>query len=161
MVNAFVITEKDEAAARKQIKVLNGSGKVSTSGGGTVQPPTSKSSGDSNWISSFETRLSEIREELFQTKRDHENRFAQLEKQLHRNKGDLLDFLNNSKEQDLMVELSRYGLVKGKVEAICSARSQKQNRKFDSYQDVVKTTKGFGAEGMVRLIDAWTNTNRS
>jgi hypothetical protein len=159
MVNAFVVAAKDEAIAQKQIQALRKTGE-------SAEVQTTKSSGSKDqssvWISSFETRFSEFREEFFQTKREHEYRFGQLEKNLEKSKGDLLDFLNTSDNQKLLTELPRYGVSQVKIiEAIYEARSQKQNNKFDTYQDVVKATKGFGAEGMLKLIDAWARANKS
>ena len=151
MVNAFVVSVKDEAIVQKQIQSLRGSSEKIVS----LEPRETEQSSSSTWISSFETRLSEIREVLSQTKREHEYRFVQLEKNLE--KGDLLEFLNTSDKQKLLTELPRYGFSKVKIiEAIYDARSQKEHNKFDSYQDVVKATKGLGEASMLKLIDAWS-----
>ncbi len=156
MVNAFVILPKDEPAAHDQINVLKGS---STN---IIEPLVDK--GSSGWISSFEERLSKINEELLNAKLQNDNRFAQIEKTIKKpEKVNLLDFLNSSDKQTLIDQLPRYGVsnARGIPEKIYDVRKQKESMKFDSYQDVVKLTKGFGAAGMLKLIDAWLLFNNS
>jgi len=153
MVNAFVVAVKDESIVQKQIQSLRGGSEKIVS----LEPRETEQSSSSTWISSFETRLSEIREVLSQTKREHEYRFVQLEKNLEKDQGDLLEFLNTSDKQKLLTELPRYGFSKVKIiEAIYDARSQKQGNRFSGYQDVVKATKGLGEASMLKLIDAWS-----
>lgn len=166
LVNAFVVSSKDEAVIQEQIRLLKDLNHSSKSTqrkldqNASEEPKDKARNGD--WISSFETRLSEIREELFQTKRDHEYRFTQLEKNFQEKQQiDLLTLLNTSKKQALVDELARYGIPKAKVEAIYEAKTQKEQKKFDSYQDVVKATQGLGAGGMLRLIDAWARAHRA
>ncbi len=164
MVHAFVITSKDEAVIQKQVHFLRNLHE-STDVPNEKLLKTSESTDQgrsSDWISSFETRLSEIREELFQAKRDHEYRFTKLEKNFQKKqKSDLLDLLNNLEKQDLIDELSRYGLARAKSEAIYNARNQKEYKTFSDYQDVVNATKGLGSSGILRLIDAWGRINRT
>lgn len=159
MVNAFLISPKNEAVIRKQVQALGGLDKLND----VVNKQYLKASDskaherNSDWIASFETRLSEIREELFQTKRAHEYRFTQLEKNFQEQQQvELLDLLNTLEKETLIEQLSRYGVAKAKGEAIYNARNQKKHKKFDGYQDVVKATNGWGNDGMLRLVDAWT-----
>lgn len=163
MVNAFLVTSSDEAVIQNQIELLNSTYRK-TSDSRAEESSQHGNRGDgknSEWISSFEKRLGEVREELFQVKRDHEYRFTRLEKDLDESsKLDLLELINTLDSSDLVSELSRYGVTKGKVEAIHNARSSKERGKFDSYQDVVKSTKGLGAEGVLNLIDAWERINK-
>lgn len=163
MVNAFVISPKNESVIHKQIQVLGGLDKITdTSSDHPLRDAESTQERNSDWIASFETRLSEMREELFQTKRNHEYRFTQIEKNIQeKQQADLLDLLNTLEKQELIDQLSRYGIAKVKVEAIYTARNQKENKKFDSYHDVVKATKGLGADGILRLIDAWARVNKT
>lgn len=157
MVNAFVIAKAEESIVQKQIEALRDSGLSAT----VVSNEATNRDGGSSWIGSFETRLGEIREELFQTKRNHEYRLVQLEKNFEKSKGDLLDFLNTTEKQNLLAELPRYGTKVKIIEAIHDARSKEHGKKFDSYQDVVKATKGFGSSGMLSLIDAWARVNKA
>jgi hypothetical protein len=163
MVNAFVTASKDEIAIQKQIQILGSH--LPTNG---IDEPTLKvseskiQSQSSDWIGSFETRLSEVREELFQAKRDYEYRFVQLEKNFQEKKQiDLLDMINSLEKQGLIEQLSRCGMAKAKIEAIYDARNQKESKKFDDYQDIEKTTKGLGSSGILRLIDAWERIHKA
>ncbi|WP_373525875.1 hypothetical protein [Nostoc sp.] len=163
-VNAFVISSKNEAVIQKQIQVLNDSNKLSDDSNqqSSTVPKSTNQERNSDWITSFEMRLSEIREILFQTKRDHEYRFIQIDKNFQeKQKLDLLDLLNTLEKQVLIEQLSRYGIQKDKIEAIYNARNQKEHKKFDSYQDVVKVTKGLGAGGMLGLVDVWARANKT
>ena len=163
MVNAFLVTSSDEAVIQEQIKVLKSSYQLGFDSSEQVSPQTAhrKDGGNNEWISSFEKRLSEMREEFFQVKRDHEYRFTSLEKNIDKPaKLDLLEMINALDRVELISELSRYGIAKGKVEAICDARNNKEDNKFDSYQDIVKLTKGMGAGGILSLIDAWERINK-
>lgn len=154
MVSAFVVSSKEETAIKKQIQLLR---RDEFSGISPSKPPRDDEE-SSNWISSFETRLSEIREVLFQTKREHEYRFDQIEKHFaEKQQSDLLDMLNTLEKQDLIVQLSRCGLAKVKAEAIYNARDEQE---FDSYQDVAKRTKGIGASGILSLIDNWMRIHK-
>lgn len=163
-VNAFVISSKNEAVTQKQIQALSDSNRLSDNlSEQNLEVPKSTDQGNnSDWITSFEMRLSEIRETLFQTKRDHEYRFIQIDKNFQEKQQlDLLDLLNTSEKQVLIDQLSRYGIQKSKIEAIYNARNQKEHKKFDSYQDVVKVTKGLGADGMLGLVDVWARANKT
>lgn len=158
MVNAFIASLKEEHKIQDQIQSLQASEESPKPVFDVTSsiPKSKEELRSSDWISSFETRLSEIREELFQTKRNHEYRFTQLEKNLEEaEKLDLLDLLNTLGKQDLISQLSRCGIPSAKIEAIYNARTQKSNKKFDSYRDVVDSTKNFGDKGMLGLIDAW------
>lgn len=153
MVHAFLVDPKDEASIHEQIKILRGVDQ-------NLPTTTSISGPDNNWISSFETRLSEIREIFFQTKRDHEYRFTQIERDVNDSSQlDLLDLINTLDRQRLLAELSRYGLAKSKIEMIFDARKTRDSEKFESYQDIVSSTKGFGPSGMLNLIDSWKRFN--
>jgi len=164
MVNAFIISPRNEAAIQQQIQILRGSNTdTDTSTEKRLQAQSSiLQVKASDWMTSFETRLSEIREELFQTKRNQEYRFNQIEKNLgEKHQGDLLDLLNALEKQDLVDQLRRYGIAKVKAEAIYNARNQKEHKKFDGYLDIVKATRGLGADGILGLIDAWSRAYRT
>lgn len=152
MVYAFIINEKDEKGIREQLKILRPSNKEVA--------PAKIVNPDSTWISSFETRLSEIREVLFQANRENDYRFKQLEKIGNTSeKMELLDLINTLDFPKLVAELSRYGLVKGKAEAIFEARQLQDDKLFRNYQDIVKATKGLGPGGILNLIDSWNRFN--
>ena len=156
MVNSFVISPKDESTVNEQINFLRKSDKP------IIEPlPKSENiDGVSNWITSFENRLSEMREVIFQNNQTNESRFKQLETIIQKPKENLLDMINTLKKEDLIQQLSRYGLPKKKVEAIYDAREQRKEKKFEGYSDVVKSTKGLGADSFISFIDAWENLHK-
>ena len=157
MVNSFVISPKDESTVNEQINFLRKSDNLIIE----RLPEIEKTDGISNWITSFENRLSEMREVIFQNNQSNESRFNQLEKNLvQKSKENLLDMINTLKKEDLIQQLSRYGLPKKKVEAIYDAREQRKEKKFEGYSDVVKSTKGLGADSFISFIDAWENLHK-
>ncbi len=152
MVYAFIINENDEKGIREQLKILRPSNKEAI--------PAKTMNPESTWISSFETRLSEIREVLFQTNRENDQRFKQLEKNENTSeKMELLDLINTLDLPKFVAELSRYGLAKSKAEAMFEARQLQDNKVFSNYQDIVKATKGLGPGGILNLIDSWNQFN--
>jgi len=158
MVNSFVIPPKDESTVNEQINFLRQSDKLID-----LSSTTDKTEGISNWITSFENRLSEMREVIFQNNQSNESRFKQLETNLvEKPKENLLDIINTSEKDVLIQKLSYYRLHKKKIEAIYDAREQKKDKKFDNYSDVVKSTKGkgFGVGAFISLIDAWENSHK-
>lgn len=148
MVNAFIIASKeDEKGVIEQIQIL----------GKTANPlPPEEINSLSHWITSFEQRLSELRETSFQNQRDYDYRLRQIEAMVGtKDRGDLLNALNTLEEQELVAELLKCGIESKKVEAIYAARQKKENHRFSSYQDLIKSTKGLGEKGFVRLLDYW------
>ena len=78
MVNSFVISPKDESTVNEQINFLRKSDKPIIN----PLPKSENIDGISNWITSFENRLTEMREVIFQNNQSNESRFNQLEKNL-------------------------------------------------------------------------------
>jgi hypothetical protein len=157
MVNSFVISPKDESTVNQQINFLRKSDNPIID----PLPKSENMDGISNWITSFENRLTEMREVIFQNNQSNESRFNQLEKNLvQKPKENLLDVINTLKKEVLIQQLSRYGLPKKKVEAIYEAKEQKKDKKFEGYSDVVKSTKGLGADSFIGFIDAWENLHK-
>lgn len=163
MVNAFVVSNDDQKTIQEQIDVLKSFYQTETvlepnTGTSEQGNHTSTDGKDMDWIGSFEKRLSEVREEFFQVKRDHEYRFIQLEKDV-REDTDLLELINTLDKVSLTSELFRYGFAKTKAEAVYNARESKAEKKFEDYQDIVKSTQGLGAGGVLNLIDYWKRIN--
>ncbi|MEB3123274.1 MAG: hypothetical protein VKL41_18880 [Snowella sp.] len=156
MVNSFVISPKDESTVNEQINFLRKSDKPIIN----PLPKSENVDGISNWITSFENRLSEMREVIFQNNQTNESRFKQLETIIQKPKENLLDMINTLKKEDLIQQLSRYGLPEKKLELIYDAREQKKDKKFEGYSDVVKSTKGVGADSFIGFIDTWENLHK-
>ena len=159
MVNAFIIKPKeDEALARQQIEALN-NGSSSTSPVQPVSPDETGSKGaqdqkrPSEWISSFEARLSDNRNEIDTKTRELERRLTQLEKTIINKHVDLLDLINTLAKDELVTRLIFYGADSGKAKAILQARNGKESGKFISYADLLDSTKGLAAKGLLTMID--------
>lgn len=115
-----------------------------------------------NFVISSEARINEMREKLFQAERKFEAGITQVEKLVQKEKApkDLLEIINSFEPDRLAAQLTFYGADKAKVEAICQARRQKENGGFETYQELLKATKGLGEKGLVVLIDRARSYNR-
>lgn len=167
MVNAFIIKPKeDEALARQQINALNQAESANNATGNHNAPPAATVSVDQHrsteWITSFELRLSDTRSEVATKTRDLEYRLSQLEKTIDaRNKhSDLLDLINSLKEDELIARLRFYGADSAKAKAILDARTSKPNGKFTSYADLIDSTKNLAAKGLLKLLDNFRTHHR-
>lgn len=172
LVNAFVVTAKTEATIQQQIEALGRDEPVSLAsrlsldngetGDGKAEkpidtPPTRDelSTFITNFVASSEARINAMREELLQTKLAQDSRIGQLEKTLaEKTENDLLETINTLPEAELMTQLSFY-MDAAKAKAICAARATKADEHFQSYLDLLESTKGLGEKGLIGLIDKW------
>ncbi|MFE4108115.1 ParB N-terminal domain-containing protein [Almyronema epifaneia] len=162
MVNAFVVTTKNEKTIQKQIDALRKVDDI-TSEKSISKPIASNQENDnSGWITSFETRLSQLREELFQVNRDNERRLKKIEDNLEP-QADLLDLLNSLSQEKLEIKLAQYGVsnYRNLSSSIYEARLKKEKKAFLDYKDVVSSVKGLGAQRMLSIIDGWSRINRT
>lgn len=157
LVNAFVVSPKQDATIREQLAVLNEGTKPIV-----VQPqPIIDSGADSlvafitNFVVSSEARTNEIRELATQNQRKLDAEVKRLEQQINIRKGpkDLLDLINTAELDDLRARLAFYGADKAKIEVICTARQQQKTGQFATYQELLSAAKGLGEKGLLRLID--------
>ena len=163
LVNAFVVSPKQDASIREQLAVLN----AGTEPNPVSPPPLGGTSSDAlstfvtNFVVSSEARISEIRELAAQNQRKLDSEIKRLDQELATRKGpkDLLELINTVDTDDLRARLAFYGADKAKVEAICNARQQQKNGKFETYQSLLQAAKGLGEKGLLRLIDNVRNYN--
>lgn len=157
LVNAFVVSPKQDATIREQLAVLNGDTRPAP-----VSPPPSEvtsfdalSAFITNFVVSSEARINETRELAAQTQRKLDSEVKRLEQQIEIRKGpkDLLELINTTAIDDLRAKLAFYGADKAKIEAICTARQQQKNGQFQTYQELLNAAKGLGEKGLLRLID--------
>jgi len=160
MVNAFIIKPKeDEALARQQIEALNTAGSANSENGNHKPEPTITTAGDqrrpTEWITSFELRLGDTRNEVATKTRDLEYRLSQLEKTIdtRAKHSDLLELINSLQEAELLARLRFYGADSAKAKAIVQARASKPNGQFTSYADLIDSTKNLAAKGLLKLLD--------
>ena len=158
LVNAFVVSPKQDTAIREQLTALNGH-----NGSSAAPPPSSAptisdplSAFVTNFVVSSEARINEIRELAAQNQRKMELEVKRLDKEIEQKKGpqDLLDLINHTAIDDLRAKLAFHGADKGKIEAICNARQQQKNGQFETYQALLTAAKGLGERGLLRLIDS-------
>jgi len=153
MVNAFVISSSEEQMSLGQIQLLRKLPAASPSM--TSSETVSDSSDLAPWITSFETRLSEMRETIFQNQQKSESRLKQLEKNLNASTKNLLETVNTLSGDLLTKTLVRCGLSLRQAESVTLAKANRPNQKFTSYGEIIKTTSGLGAAGLVKCIDLW------
>jgi len=176
MVNAFIVKSEIAEMAQQQLLLLRKGITSSDLKPSTIKNPpnpTDQTAVDvvvdtgrqasvnqlsafiNNFVVGSEARLSEMREQLFQAKREWEGRLAKLESVLAAKKQqDLLEVINSLPEEELIARLTFHGLDKAKAQAIAEARQSKAQGRFESYLDLLGT-KGLGDKGLVRLIDHW------
>ena len=156
LVNAFIVSPKQDATIREQLAVLN------TDSGSSVTPlPDLSTTSDqlpafvTNFVVSSEARINEIRELAVQNQRKLDAEIKRLEQQIDTRNGpkDLLALINDTDIDDLKAKLAFYGADKTKIEAICTARQQQKNGQFQTYQELLTAAKGLGEKGLLRLID--------
>lgn len=156
LVNAFVVSKKNDEAVKHQLALFNeNAGQV-----GQAPPPTSTSPDQlsafvTNFVVSAETRINEMREQMVQNKRNFESEIKRLDKLVEREKrpSDLLDMVNTLDMDELKAKLAFHGADKTKIAAICAAKQQKANGHFDTYQELLKAAKGLGERGLLNLLD--------
>lgn len=158
LVNAFIVSPKQDATIREQLAVLNNDSRSDP----VPPPPVGGTSIDAlsafitNFVVSSEARINETRELATQTERKLASEVKRLEQQIDIRKGpkDLLDLINTAELDDLRAKLAFHGADKGKIEAICNARQQQKNGQFETYQALLTAAKGLGERGLLRLIDS-------
>ncbi|MEZ4735739.1 MAG: ParB N-terminal domain-containing protein [Caldilineaceae bacterium] len=163
LVNAFVVSLKQEEMAKQQLQSFNGSG---GSPAATTPAPVGSSDQLSTFVTNFivgsEARINELREKVFQAERKFESGLTRIEKLVEKEKrpSDLLDIINTLDTDQLVTQLSFYGADKAKIEAICNARRQKKDGNFATYQELLQAAKGLGEKGLLRLIDTVRSYSR-
>lgn len=161
MVNAFLVSPDEEAEVRRQIDLLKSGYQPNSVDQGLSINNAQKVSGNDEWISSFENRLGEVREQLFMAERDNESRFSRLERGLSENSAlSLLEAINTLELVPLVSELTRCGVPKGRIDSVIDARNKSVSKTFETYQDILKAVKGLGQIGILNLIDDWERVNQ-
>lgn len=164
LVNAFVVSPKQDTVIREQLAALNNDSRPAP----VSPPPTASTSVDAlsafitNFVVSSEARINETRELAVQSQRKLDSEVKRLEQQIEIRKGpkDLLDLINTAAIDDLRAKLAFHGADKAKIEAICTARQQQKNGQFETYQALLHAAKGLGEKGLLRLIDSVRNYSR-
>lgn len=162
VVNTLIVNPKKEEAVEAQLSILNS----------VASPPSHASSLDkqpegkpSDWITSFEVRLGDFRQELFQIRQAYDSRLKALEKRLEQQNSDndLLELLNTLNADQLASSLRRYGVSKHNhvAKIICQAREKKETQHFNDYCDVLSSVKGLGEVTMLTMVEGWQRSRQS
>lgn len=162
LVNTLIVNPKKEKAVEAQLSILNSVALPPTH----VSLPDERSEGKpSDWITSFEVRLGDFRQDLFQIRQAYDSRLNALEKQLEkqRSNNDLLELLNTLDVNQLTGALMQYGVPKSKklAQAIYEARGDQEAQQFNDYRDVISAVKGLGPVTMLKIIDGWQRAKQS
>lgn len=156
MVNAFVISPKEEDIVVKQILVIKGVKDAAKLVKSPLETTDLESSRLANVELRFEKQVNELRSEIAQEKQQLNDKLKQIESQIPKQITPLEAF-NTLSTSELVLRLRSAG-VSGKtsdniIEAIQKERKQK---KFESLRDVVDRVKGISDNRMVTIIDSWS-----
>lgn len=164
MVNAFVIDPKNETSVTQQIQAIQvvADLEVRHSNLSTTIEKSHSSAEVSSWITSFESRLSQLREDLAVSTRASDSRLQKIENRFESEDMDLLSIINTLDAEKLAIRFSQCGISSSEKVAklICDSRESKEDQSFRDYQDVVKSTQGFGDKSMLKLIDGWSRISK-
>lgn len=162
MVNAFIISSKDEKTAIKQIEALAGvaSKEVSEVDGKFNRPEiVNLELRITNLEARYETRLNELKMEQSRELQRIENELIGVRDQLPK-KAQALDLFNNPKYiQELVSTLKAVGLGKNQAEIIAEEIQKESKKKpFDSLTDTLlrlkeRGIKGLGEKRMLAIVD--------
>lgn len=171
MVNAFVLSPKEEASARQQVSAFQKSAKYSESGK-TSDDTVDQNKPDSSiiaLISSLETRFNHFSSDQLTYQNQTNLRLDSLESSYKKKESDLsktslLDKLNTLDQDGMTLLLARYG-VSGSTglkmaTSIWEARQKKENGQFNGFREIVDAIKGIGASRMLTIIDRWIAITR-
>ncbi len=156
MVNAFVISPKEEDIVVKQISVIKGVEDAAKPVKSPLETTNLESSRLANVELRFEKQVNELRSEIAHEKQQLNDKLKQIESQIPKQITPLEAF-NTLSQSELVLRLRSAG-VTGKIsdniiEAIQKERKQK---KFESLRDVVNRVKRLSDNRMVTIIDSWS-----
>lgn len=171
MVSAFTVSEEKEEVVLEQIASLDeasshlGADK-STSSITSASPSSEKTDYfESKFIShtkfdNFETRFNNFQNDNRDDLKDIKSEVQKLKAAVFEKSEDLLARLNRSSQDELEYLFSRYSVAYPKkcnrlAQAVYEARETQEGKKFKSYLDLVKSTKGFTENSMLKLINNW------
>jgi hypothetical protein len=151
LVNAFVVPPKSEELVTEQLQILVPDSKTVVRDdlpGNVVTRLT-------NIELRLEKHINQLNNERLEEKQRLEARLKKLEGNTTQN-SDPLEIINTSDQESLALKLKRSKISSAEklAKAICVAREQKKQKKFEDYLDVVESVKavGKGLLGERRLL---------
>ena len=160
MVNAFIISPKQQEAAMKQVFTLS---KLKSSEATVQQSSVTSTSISDLRLTNLESRLDAAIQEI---KKSQHQEIRRLDEEIKGIKGlvpskiEVLETFNDSSPVELAKKLV-FANIRGKTaESIVNSISQEREKaKFVSLSDAVKRIKGLGDKRMINIIDAWRGLN--
>ncbi len=154
MVNAFVISPKNENLVAKQAEALRA----------VEFPAQLKISHDATNLESrianielrLEKQINELRSEQAQERQRVEDKLKEIESQRIKQIKPLEAF-NTLSPSELVLRLRPAGIIGKKAEKIIqNIKNQRQKKQFESLIDVVTRVDSLSDKGMVTIIDSWS-----
>lgn len=160
-VLAFIADETSQGAIARQADLLRSAGqKINQCE--TPVPISHEPSELGNRFSHFERRLEQMMNGLEQkVLQEHQNlgrRLKGLEEQLPK-PIDALETFNKADRITLFDRLKTAGMTEKRARTLClRIEETRKNSSFSSLRDLVQRIEGLGADGLLKLLEAWDGT---
>lgn len=156
MVNAFVISPKEEDIIVKQISALTGVENAAKPVKNSTETTNSESSRLANLELRFEKQVNELRSEIAQEKQQLNDKLKQIESQIPK-QITLLEAFNTLSHSELVLRLRSAGVTGKTSDNIIEAiQKERKKKKFESLRDLVSRVNGLSDNRMVTIIDSWS-----
>lgn len=156
MVNAFVISPKEEDIIVKQISALTGVENAAKPVKNSTETTNSESSRLANVELRFEKQVNELRSEIAQEKQQLNDKLKQIEIQIPKQLTPLEAF-NTLSHSELVLRLRSAGVTGKTSDNIIEAiQKERKKKKFESLRDLVSRVNGLSDSRMVTIIDSWS-----
>jgi hypothetical protein len=161
MVNAFVISPKEQESAVQQFALLNPPQETAPPGEHPPGPaPVTSSSSDADQrLTNLESRLDEAIREM---KRSQDREVSRLEQEVKELKSQIpqkvepLDGFNTFSLPQLAQKFASAGFRGKSAERVIQTIEKERNKaEFTSFTDIVERVDGLGDKRMISIIDAW------
>lgn len=157
-VLAFIADETSQEAIARQAELLRSVGQKETKCGTSV-PRSQEPSELVNRFSHFERRLEQMMNGLEQkVLQEHQNlgrRLNGLEELLPK-PIEALGTFNEADRITLFERLKKSGMTEKRAKTLCQRIEEaRKNSPFSSLRDVVQRIDGLGADGLLKLLEAW------
>jgi hypothetical protein len=158
MVNAFIISPKNEQIVKKQAEAIRGFESVFEQAK-TIPANKNLESRLTNIELRVEKQINELRSEYVQGKQYLENKLKEIESKIPQ-RIEPLNLLNTLTKDELTIQLQRSRISGAEkiAKAIVDVRQKKQTQEFENYRDVVKSVKGLGETTILTIIDDWSRS---
>ncbi|MBD2059529.1 chromosome partitioning protein ParB [Oculatella sp. FACHB-28] len=158
LVNAFIVSPKSEELVTEQLQMLAPALKHTRE----EKAPSNLETRLTNIELRFEKHINQLNKDRLEEKQKIEARLKELESNTTQ-KIEPLETINTLDQENLVLKLKRSKIPSAEklAKAICVARDQKKQKKFEDYQDVVESVKAvgkglLGEKKLLMIIDDWS-----